>query len=447
MRRPFSFFHAFLALCATLVIGYVLLAWSLPRYLHYRIRRALDFTAEIGDVQLEFPFTVVLTDVRSMRGWPTTGWYAERIVIRPAAVSWARHLLHLTALEIERPWIRVTRTDDGEVLWPRVDPRAASAQDDEAAPVWRRTWQLVAETADIRNGTLEIIDQQPAKPFHGVVDHLSLMAGPITLPLTLPAALGRMTFAVSAKITGQNGHGAPAYCSGWLDPEARDLEASCRLEPLRLAAFDPYYYEGRLQLRVYESKLEATTRWAARDNALDGRTQLKITDLSEGDLSLRGRTLADVKQLAGGEPPILTGEIKTSGPLDQPQQWSIELVPGNEIVQRLMKPLLVRGIELVPVKIAGQTIKVGIMPATKEIMTEIEETGKEVEKSLEMLTPPLAEEPVEAIAEEEVEAEEHTPPDAVPEHSEEPAPTPEPTVLPDTASVSETPTPQAPPAQ
>jgi len=430
MKRPFSFVHAFLALCASLAICYILLAWSLPRYLLYRIRRAFNYAVVIGDAQLEFPFTVVLTGLRTVRGWPTAGWYAERVVLRPTNLSWARKMVWLTALEIDRPWVRMTRTKDGALFWPSVGgAEAASAEDRDVPPAPRGGWQLIVQTAQITDGTLEIIDHQPARPFHGVADHLSLLAGPITLPMTLPMTLGRMTFAASTKITGHAGHGAPTYCSGWLDLQAKDLEASCRLEPLQLAAFDPYYYEGRLQVRVYHAKLAATTRWTARENALDGRTQLTITDLSEGDLSLRGTTLLDVKRLAGGEPPVLTGEIKATGPLDQPDKWSIELIPGNEIVQRLMKPLLVRGIELVPVKIAGQTIKVGIIPATKEVMTEIEESSKEVEKSLELLTPtepasrPTPEEPPSA------------PPSAAPQGMQlKPLPAPEAPSPPDPAA-------------
>jgi hypothetical protein len=165
------------------------------------------------------------------------------------------------------------------------------------------------------------------------------------------------------------------------------MEMSCQLEPLALAAFEPYYYEGRLQARLYNGTLEATSQWVATGNELEGRVQLTIANLNEGDLSIRGRTLVDIQhQLTGGEPPTLTGEVKVTGPFDDPTQWRFELVPGNEIVQRLIQPLLERGKEFIRVKVGGGMINVGIGVATPDQMSGIEQASKQVEASLEILT-------------------------------------------------------------
>ena len=294
------------------------------------------------------------------------------------------------------------------------------------------------------DGTIAFLDEQINRPFYGVLDHISAVVGPVTWPPTPDA----MSLAVRGEIVGHAGNAAPIYCSGWLNPIARNLEMSCQLEPLALAAFEPYYYQGRLQARVYKATLDSTSHWSAKGNELEGRIQLTIDNLDEGDLSIRGSTLMDIKQLAAGASPTLTGQVKVSGPLDDPTQWQWELVPGNEIVQRLMKPLLDRGREVIRVRLGGEMIKVGISAATEDEMSEIEEASKQVEASLEILTTPLVEEMAAPVIEQPPVLEEELPasaeaPSARPEapSSEPSGEAPQPSSSPPAESTSTPPTP------
>ena len=89
-----------------------------------------------------------------------------------------------------------------------------------------------------------------------------------------------------------------------------------------------------------------------------------------------------------------------TGPLDDPTQWSFELVPGNEVVQRLVTPLLDRGVEIIRLQVGGGTIDVGISAATEDEMSDIEEASKQVEESLGILATPSAEEVAVTMTEE-----------------------------------------------
>ena len=365
------------------------LQWVVPRYVARAAEQWLGGAVDIGGVAWQFPNKMVLTQLHSNGGWPHAGFHVERMVLRPAWISWRRRTIWLHSVDIEQPWARISRTPQGVLLWPALSlarqPKAAGA-----APTLSRSpgaggWTLVVNTLSLADGTLEFSDDQVLPPFHGLMDHVSFVAGPLTM-----WPLGQQTnLAVRGQIVGYHGHAAPIYCSGWFHPVARALNASCQLEPIPLAAFEPYYARGATQVRVYQAMLSSTSQWAAQDNVLEGRVQLVIDNLQEGDISVRGSTLVDIRRLAAGGPPILSGEIQVTGPLDAPTRWRFDLVPGNEMVQRLVKPLLDRGREMVQLRLGGQTIKVGIGRASETTMSGIEAASKQVEASLELLSTPL----------------------------------------------------------
>ena len=368
------------ALAALAVAEYAALAWIAPRYAVYALRQAFGRQVTVDHAALQFPFTLVFEDVRWDQEWPVTGYRVKRLVIRPAWVSWSRRKLWLRSIEIEQPWVSATRTAKGALRSPVPSLRAELSAPVEAPGAG---WSVSVASLSLTDGTLAFLDEQIARPFHGALDHVSLVAGPLIWPPTG----GPIALAIRGEAVGSRGEAAPVYCSGWLNPATRDLDASCQLESLPLAAFGPYYDQGRVQVRVYDATVMSTSHWSARHNQLSGHIQLTIGNLNEGDVSIRGNTVVDIKRLAGGEPATLTGEVQVSGPLDAPSRWESELVPGNEMVQRIMRPLLDRGREMIHLHLGRETIELGIGTATKDEMSDIEAAGKEVERTLEMLTP------------------------------------------------------------
>jgi hypothetical protein len=196
-----------------------------------------------------------------------------------------------------------------------------------------------------------------------------------------------MSFAIRGRVLGYLGAEAPLYCSGWLDLGVRDLQASCRLEPLPLSALDPYYH-GKSELRVYTTTLSSTSQWLAKANRFTGSLRLELGNLSEGDFSIHGRTIVDVKKLTDGQDPRLSGAISVSGPLDDPSAWAAEFLPGDDRVQGLVERLLEHGVTRIKVALGDQPLYISMSPATSATMTDLEAASREVQEALQILAGP-----------------------------------------------------------
>jgi len=227
------------------------------------------------------------------------------------------------------------------------------------------------------------VDETPTTPFHIVFEHLSLVAGPISVPFHDD----QPSFALRGAVGGHGVQAVPLYCSGWVGPVEKNLQISCQLEPLALALFEPYAQRSAA-IRFYNMTLKLTSQWMAKVNAFEARMQLELGNLSEGDLSARGRTILDVGQLTDGGEPRLTGEIRVHGPLDQPQDWNGQFMPGDAAAQKLVNQLLERKIKVLKVPFLGGRMKIRIAPASETAMMDIQAVSKEISEALDILATP-----------------------------------------------------------
>ena len=380
MRRPRIWFRWLLVVGLVLVLGEsVTLTRLAPRYVVLAIQYAAGGELAINQARLSFPFTTMLSGLRLVNNTADSSVSVQRMVIRPRWLSVPTRTLWVETLELERPVLRFTRTKTGTVRWPTLPTSVASAASDTVTPSWRTSIGSIK----VEDGVIEFIDETPSSPFRGLLDHVSFVVGPVSIPFEK----AQMSFAISAEVVGHGGAAAPLYCSGWLDLIRKDLEASCKLEPLALAAFDPYY-QGRVQFRVYDGTIKFTSEWAAKSNDFEDSIQLGLENLSQADVSIRGTTVVDVKRLTAGREPRLSAQIKLAGPLDRPSAWFVSFVPGDDRVGQLVRPLLDRGIEMIKLPIGGRRIGVSLTPATQATITGIEATSKQIEEALEILAPP-----------------------------------------------------------
>lgn len=383
-------------LLIVVLVAYLLGHWTMSHAIPALLERGLRMVAgdalTVGSIRLALPFRVVLSRVSWTPPAPWTAASSEKIVIVPQWISWSRRKIGVARLEIDTPRLRVRRTPAGELTWPFAADASADILPDTAlssdtAPVAAPSvpaapveWSLRVETVEISDGTLEFVDDRHA--FRGELNRVSFIAGPVTLPLHGD----RFSIAVQGRVAGAEAREAPIYCSGWVHLDHHDMDLSCKLEPLPLAAFEPYY-EGPLK-RVKDATFTVTSHVTAKDNVLDGKAQLAIANVSEQDLSVVGRTLADLRKVEGEE-RTLTGELQLSGPMDDPPQWKLQLVPGNEIVQKLIGSLLARRIDAIPFKMGEQLINVELPVETEATQSTIEEASKTVQETLELIAPTL----------------------------------------------------------
>ncbi len=390
MKRPRRWLPWLFFIGMLLVLGeYVALTWFAPTYVLRAIERIVGGSLSIGKVRLSLPLTTTLANVYLASNTTAAALLVQRTVIRPRWISLPTKTVWINSLEIERPMLRVTRTQEGTFRWPTI-PQPRSARMSR----WS-SWQLQIDSLKVVDGVLEFVDERPATPFHGLLDHLSFVVGPITWP----AGGAQTSFAVRGEVVGFGGAGAPLYCSGWVDLVTRDLQASCQLEPLALEAFDAYFH-GPLEVRVYAGTLKSTSQWIAKANELKGRVQLELNHLNEADLSIHGRTIIDVKKLTGQGEPRLSGELQLTGSLDDPARWEGAFAPGDERAQELIHKFLERGIQIVKVPLGNHRLGVHIAPSSPAVQTDIEAASSEVQEALELLAAPIPSEtpPVEAPA-------------------------------------------------
>lgn len=379
MKRPLSWLYWTLLIVFLLIAGeYAAMTWIAPRHLIRVAERFAGSSLSVGSAHLSFPLTTTLTSLQLLHNTPEAAFTVQRVRVEPRWYSAPRRMLWVRTVHIERPLLRLTRTEAGTTVWPSLPPPRTTL----AATKLLERVQI--ETLQVEDATIEFVDYRALAPFHAVLQHVSFVVGPVTVPLGGP----HMSFALRGEFVGHGGDAAPFYCSGWAGLDTHDLQASCHLEPMMLSAFEPYYRQKKVKVRVYQATAKSTSQWAARGNVLEARIQIGLGSLEQADVSVHGRTVVDAKELTEGAGPALNAEFKITGPLDRPAAWRWEFVPGDVAAQRLIKPLLDQGIEMLKIPFGGQKIGVSLTTASVDTMHEIEDAGREIEEALELLAAP-----------------------------------------------------------
>jgi len=368
---------------------YIALAWLAPRYVTQLVERLAGSTLAIEQTRLTFPLTTTFTGLRLVSNTPDAALTLQRVVVRPRWVSLPTRTVWLEAVEVDRPYLRLHRTADGTLRWPRLNDlmptsSAAPAGWPQLGATSGRGWHVRIDSLKLTDAVVEFVDEKPSQPFRGSLDHLSLIMGPVTIP----SGGSQMSVALRGEVVGMSGHLAPISCSGWTDVAARNLEAACQLDPIALKAFEPYY-QGKAEVRVYDVMVKSTSQWVAKSNDLTGRLQLEFSNLREGDLSVHGRTIIDVKQLTkGDEQSSLRGDISLSGPLDAPSQWHSQLIPVDDQIQQLVGRLEEHGVKAIKLPFLGSHVRLDLMPVSEATAAEAEAAGEEMQEALEILAGP-----------------------------------------------------------
>lgn len=393
MKRPNVWFRVLLALCLIVILGeYVALTWLGPLHVMRWVQTMAGGQLTIGAVRLSFPLMTTLMNMQLAKSPPEAFLDIQRVAVLPRWFFVTSRQLWLERLEIDRPLVRFTRTQTGELIWPRTS-ESVELPDPQGswlvrlgASSWRLPWSTYIHSIQVTDGAIEFVDQMTTPPFRGLLDHIAVVMGPVRLP----HGDSQLNFAARATFVGHGGLTAPCYCSGWIDVQREDIEASCQVEPVPLAAFEPYYH-GLAEIRVYTTKLSLTSQWLVRSNQLNARIQWQLTHLSEGDLSVHGRTVLDLKRLLPLKDPAFRGEIALSGSADETHNWYAELIPGDVLVQQLVQRLLNRGVERITIPWWGHQFSLSLIPANQSTMSDIATTSKQIQEALEILALPTTE--------------------------------------------------------
>ncbi len=411
MKRPNAWLPTIVLLLVAVVgVPYTTLRWVAPQYLTEAIHQFLGGEVAVSRFSVSPPFTATLLLLRLLGNTPESAASVQRVTVTPRWLSLPKRALWVSDLQLEQPVLRLTHTQAGTTVWPTLPLRAPDPDARRFGPLQ----QLHLDSIGVVDGVIDFIDYSPGVPFHGLIDHLSLMAGPVAVPKNG----SETSFAVRGRVIGHGGHAALMYCSGWVDPTAKDMQASCQLDPLPLAAFEPYFRHGP-QVRPYGVTLKSTSQWMAKANQLNADIQVELNNLAEGDLSIRGRTIVDVQRMTHGREPRLRGSFHIEGPLDRPDQWHANFVPGDQPVQLLIERLLEHGIKIIRLPLFFRQVSVQIAPSGTVGIQDIDAASREIQEALEILSEPLPGEEAPPVLEPAVEPIPEAPP-----ISAEPSPAP-----------------------
>lgn len=393
MKRPWSWRRWLLMGCAILVVvEYGTLTVIAPHYILDTLQHVVGGDLRVGKARLALPLTTILHELYYTPSTPQSTLRAKQIIIKPRWAPSASGEVQIQSLRVEQPFVRISRTEAGTLLWPHPNlPASVSSLPERAGEMRLLGWQLKGalrvriESLRVVDGTLEWIDESQPTPVHLVLEHISFELGPLTVPFTGAA----VSTALRAAVVGPTGDPSPLYCSGWLSAASRNMDVSCRLDPMPLSIFEPYF-QRRPVIRFYGSTLKTDTRWIAQGNQLTGRMQLELGRLTEGDISVRGITIIDARQLAGDDPdPKLTGELNFQGPLDTLDEWRGRFLPTNVPAQRLVDQLLERKIKALKIPLGPKALHAQLVLGHDAQPSDSEGLTKEITEALELLASPV----------------------------------------------------------
>ena len=366
-----------------------------PTYATFAVRQVVGPHYNIAATHIEWPDTIRIEGIHLASQQPGKA-SVQRGSIRLSRFDWRAKTVWIR-VRLEEPAIRLTRRDAMPVLAPPL-PFAGLSASGAKLPVqvwprwfadWIASWHVQVETIDLAEGALEWVDELASGTFRGILHHLF-----VTLTPPIGGLRGEpLSFAARGEIVGAGGHSAPLYCSGWLDLPGRDIEASCRLEPIAVAAFSPYYERsGRVKVNLYSTTIAGTTRWQAQANQLNGRFQIRLDHLTHGDLSVRGRTILSLPQLTKDTDGKLISEIRVVGLLDTPESWRWECLPGTDLVQQHIRSRFDKANQVISFKLLGQRFGLVLVPVSQDFVKTIQQASDEIEAALEVVSSPFLDE-------------------------------------------------------
>ncbi len=253
---------------------------------------------------------------------------------------------------LEQPRVTVHRDADGRWnLPPLRRPSAASSVAGRAVPAAKPRWSIAVLAAHVKQGVLVLDDQRIRDGFHGEVVDWDLA---VRQPL-MPWHGWRTQVETRGTAVLRAGHStAPLALTGWVDLQAKDLDGTLTVKDFDIGAVEHYINQGRLTLRFYQAQASMTARLKAVRGDFTADCQTTLTNLTDGEVSIKGVRVLDVKDAVGGPDRIVHLHIVLRGPLQRPRAWRPRFIPTGEQTIKLLRPLFEGRKETIILKVLPQ---------------------------------------------------------------------------------------------
>ena len=324
-----------------------------------RLRHALPGTTSIGRVTA-LPWRVALHDVQwNVGAIPAAPvLQAHRIIMQPSLGAMLVGRLIFSRVSVRGATITIVRAGPHQWNVTTTVPEH-TAMPPQTGPILQRfvkLGKLVVRRLDIYNGTVQFEDHAASQPINVRIQGLRLVIRAMPTPQHFWAA----HFWAEGKLRVRpDGRESPFRVSGWVDPVTKDLEAKFHLADVELAPLEPYYQGRVTKVRAYEGRLTLQGTASARANDLTIACQATLSNLTQGGISVLGRTIADVGGALNAAQGALDADFLVRGALDDPAHWKYQLGPNQAPLILFFLPFMQREGETTVIKIGHTELDVG----------------------------------------------------------------------------------------
>jgi hypothetical protein len=241
------------------VLANILLGMYAPRIVEQQIQQNLKLKASLGKISLSFPFTITLEKLE-------IGNLAsiKKISLSPnlAALIFGKIVIH--GLNIIEPVITLEQSADGKLNLPVLEQKGKSPE-------------IYLTSLNLHDGKIIFTDKKiSSEGFQVVVNKLNVKIAKVALPITSLAT----NFTVSAELLSRanEAFGEIAF-DGWLDYLAKDMDAELEVRGLDVTKFSVYYGNFISNRKLNSARLDLTSTFKAKNNALQIATKLNLSNL------------------------------------------------------------------------------------------------------------------------------------------------------------------------
>jgi uncharacterized protein involved in outer membrane biogenesis len=241
------------------VAANILLGVYAPRIVEQQIEQNLKLKASLGKISLSFPFTVILEKLE-------IGNLAsiKRISLSPnlPALLFGKIVIH--GLTIVEPVINLEQSADGKLNLPVLEQKGKPPA-------------IYLTSLNLRNGKIIFTDKKVTpEGFQLIVNKLNIRVAKVALPVTSLAT----NFNISAELLSRQGQAfGEITFNGWLDYLAKNMDAQLEVQNMDITELSVYYGNFISSRKLSSARLDLTSTFKAKNNALQITTKLNLSNL------------------------------------------------------------------------------------------------------------------------------------------------------------------------
>jgi len=260
MKRKFKIIFW---ICGIILVFFVaaniLLGAYAPGIVQKQLEENLKLKCSLGKISLSLPFTITLEkleigDLASIK----------QVSFSPNLAALLFGKIVIQGLNIVDPVINLEQSKEGKLNLPAFEQKSK-------APA------IYLTSLNLRNGKIIFTDKKvSSEGFQVIVNKLDIKVNKVALPITSLAT----NFSLSAELLSQQSEvfGQISF-SGWLDYLARDLDAELKIAGLDVTKFSVYYGNFISNRKLSSARLDSTSFFKSRNNALKITTQFNLSNL------------------------------------------------------------------------------------------------------------------------------------------------------------------------